>query len=42
MNYLVLVDKLEDLLKEKNVKLEELALLKERVERMEKRYGKIN
>ena len=42
MEFLVLVDKLENLLKEKNMKVEDLALLKKKIERMEERYGKIN
>ena len=42
MEYLLLVDKCEKVLKEKKVKIEELALLKKKIERMEKRYGKIN
>lgn len=42
MNYLELVDKFEKALKEKKIKVEELALLKKKVERLEKRYGKIN
>ena len=42
MEFLVLVDKLENLLKENNMKVEDLALLKKKIERMEERYGKIN